>query len=31
MNDCGRNEAKENLTYFEWYSRRPSLLDEVDF
>ncbi|WP_017746127.1 GNAT family N-acetyltransferase [Scytonema hofmannii] len=31
MNDCGRDEAKENLTYFEWYSRRPSLLDEVDF
>lgn len=30
MIDCGVDETKENLTYFEWYRRRPSLLDEVD-
>lgn len=30
MIDCGIDETKENLTYFEWYRRRPSLLDELD-
>ncbi|MGI0488584.1 hypothetical protein ACN4EK_24505 [Pantanalinema rosaneae CENA516] len=30
MIDCGRDETKEDLTYFEWYRRRPSLLDELD-
>lgn len=30
MIDCGADETKENLTYFEWYRRRPSLLDELD-
>jgi hypothetical protein len=29
MMDCGADETKENLTYFEWYRRRPSLLDEL--
>ena len=30
MIDCGADDMKENLTYFEWYRRRPSLLDELD-
>lgn len=30
MIDGGVDETKENLTYFEWYRRRPSLLDELD-
>ncbi|MBC7973047.1 MAG: hypothetical protein H7Z11_23485, partial [Verrucomicrobia bacterium] len=30
MIDCGADETKENLTYFEWYCRRASLLDELD-
>jgi len=30
MIECGADERKENLTYFEWYRRRPSLLDELD-
>lgn len=30
MMDCGADETKENLTYFEWYRRRPSLLDDID-
>lgn len=30
MIDCGADETKENLTYFEWYRRRSSLLDELD-
>jgi hypothetical protein len=30
MMDCGADEEKENLTYFEWYQRRKSALDELD-
>jgi hypothetical protein len=30
MIDGGADAEKENLTYFEWYRRRPSLMDEVD-
>lgn len=28
MLDAGADAEKENLTYFEWYRRRPSLLEE---
>jgi len=30
MLDCGADETQEHLTYFEWYRRRASLLDELD-
>ncbi|UBF24184.1 GNAT family N-acetyltransferase [Kovacikia minuta CCNUW1] len=30
MIDCGADGMKEDLTYFEWYCRRPSLLEELD-
>ncbi|UBF27475.1 GNAT family N-acetyltransferase [Kovacikia minuta CCNUW1] len=29
MINCGADEAKENLTYFEWYKRRESVFDEL--
>ena len=29
MTDGGADAAKENLTYFEWYRRRSSLLGEM--
>jgi len=29
MLEGGTDAAKENLTYFEWYRRRPSLLEEM--
>lgn len=29
--NCGADETKENLTYFEWYTRRESVWDELDY
>lgn len=30
MIDCGQDPEKQNLTYFEWYRQRPSVMDVVE-